>query len=589
MPTIWNSAGVATRIGPTGKAGLATDIQSDGIIVGYYENTPGTFVPWVRTSQGDFNLPAPAAATNEQMAMSLSDSSFYISGYVNSMPVVWEAINQPDSGQYRLIVSPTLPLALPAGASFDQSVRRFVVVEDSLGIPTIFGQYNLPIKNAQGQVIGQETHAAVWNIDRTLLHDFGANTEMLGAAEYAGVYVIAHRDSISTFDGVHQSRFSLNALIGSPAPAGTTRRVLDDGLIVSFATDDARIGVNYVESAASSQNKIVIVPLLLPVNVGIDAENDGVFEGSFSGVDMELPVLTPLSLGTRTARAKIVYSDGSQETVSANYTSLPFAKVPQLSGDELRIGGTSQADSVTLRAIDADSYQVTSGSTVQTFDAIQSIKVRMAGGSDRLIMTSGARLDLANLSGVEEIDMSSATSEQLTGISIANVSSVVGASGTLTIKYDKSDIRSIQDKWKLASPQTSSGQVNARLTSGSTTLVMQSTLYTNPVTPQDTNGDGNVTALDALHGINYINQSTSGTPTIPVHYLDVNGSGFVSALDVLLVINYINQRTGGQREGEQDSVSADLHVVVAPDSSVASIVQWIDVEFLPNARRRSIS
>ncbi len=67
--------------------------------------------------------------------------------------------------------------------------------------------------------------------------------------------------------------------------------------------------------------------------------------------------------------------------------------------------------------------------------------------------------------------------------------------------------------------------------------------------PLDTNGDGNVTALDALVVINSLGASESESPenrtsTLPSLYrLDANRDGKVTALDALTIINQLARRT----------------------------------------------
>lgn len=68
--------------------------------------------------------------------------------------------------------------------------------------------------------------------------------------------------------------------------------------------------------------------------------------------------------------------------------------------------------------------------------------------------------------------------------------------------------------------------------------------WQNPVRPTDVNGDGNLTALDALVLINYINAHGGNLSVpaddVPPPYLDVDGNGLVTAADVLVVINQLN-------------------------------------------------
>lgn len=79
-------------------------------------------------------------------------------------------------------------------------------------------------------------------------------------------------------------------------------------------------------------------------------------------------------------------------------------------------------------------------------------------------------------------------------------------------------------------------------------------VWHNAVRPTDVNGDGQVTPVDALALINYLNEhgaqnplSAAGESVVP--YYDVNGDGNCTPLDVLLVINVLNQLAAGA-EGE---------------------------------------
>ncbi len=74
----------------------------------------------------------------------------------------------------------------------------------------------------------------------------------------------------------------------------------------------------------------------------------------------------------------------------------------------------------------------------------------------------------------------------------------------------------------------------------------------------DVNIDGSITALDALVGINVLNQSSLGVKisqaiAVDYHY-DTNGDNHHDALDVLLVVNYLN--AVGVPEGESASTAS---------------------------------
>ena len=69
--------------------------------------------------------------------------------------------------------------------------------------------------------------------------------------------------------------------------------------------------------------------------------------------------------------------------------------------------------------------------------------------------------------------------------------------------------------------------------------------YRNPRLQWDVNGDGIISALDALIVINHLNSNGAGplpapSPTAARLYIDVNGDAQVSPLDALNVINYLN-------------------------------------------------
>ena len=81
--------------------------------------------------------------------------------------------------------------------------------------------------------------------------------------------------------------------------------------------------------------------------------------------------------------------------------------------------------------------------------------------------------------------------------------------------------------------------------------------WQNPVIPADVSGEGEVTPLDALLIVNYLNAHGTGSlPSVtgsPPPYVDVNGDGACSARDVLAVVNLINERTSSTMPGSMTS------------------------------------
>jgi len=85
---------------------------------------------------------------------------------------------------------------------------------------------------------------------------------------------------------------------------------------------------------------------------------------------------------------------------------------------------------------------------------------------------------------------------------------------------------------------------------------ISSTWLQNPDNAMDVNGDGQITPMDALIGINFLNQADRSSSSIvsgelplsPERFYDVNGDGRVTALDSLLVINKLGSKSIQQAE-----------------------------------------
>jgi len=109
--------------------------------------------------------------------------------------------------------------------------------------------------------------------------------------------------------------------------------------------------------------------------------------------------------------------------------------------------------------------------------------------------------------------------------------------------------------------------------------------YRNPLLSADVNKSGQITPIDALIVINYVNSNPDGSlppdpipPAVPEYYYDVNGDGRVNAQDVLIIVNILN--TAAQSGGEGESAAmpnvaplprtlpdadAGLHLLAVPD------------------------
>lgn len=80
--------------------------------------------------------------------------------------------------------------------------------------------------------------------------------------------------------------------------------------------------------------------------------------------------------------------------------------------------------------------------------------------------------------------------------------------------------------------------------------------------PEDATGDGNVTPVDALTVINYLNSGASSevpSGSQPDNGLiDTNGDNSVTPVDALIIINFLNARGAGEGEGEPNNGSKSL-------------------------------
>lgn len=105
--------------------------------------------------------------------------------------------------------------------------------------------------------------------------------------------------------------------------------------------------------------------------------------------------------------------------------------------------------------------------------------------------------------------------------------------------------------------------------------------WQNPRNPLDVNNDGDVTPLDALVQINYINGKQSGPlpippvpPSVPPPFLDASGNDEISPQDVLIVINFLNKTVvTGAGEGE----AAGLRELASPRFAPVWVPQAADV------------
>ena len=153
---------------------------------------------------------------------------------------------------------------------------------------------------------------------------------------------------------------------------------------------------------------------------------------------------------------------------------------------------------------------------------------------------------------------------------LASVTFVVSGEGTLTFSTSAADLFPDHDTLLLGSNfRVSPGRIDY----GEVTVEVVRGMH-NPDVPEDTNGDGEVTAIDALQVINFLNASgpaavdevmaertalaaaANGEFSGSVRsFLDVNNDGHISPLDALFCINRIAERLAGLTEGEGEAAA----------------------------------
>ncbi len=117
--------------------------------------------------------------------------------------------------------------------------------------------------------------------------------------------------------------------------------------------------------------------------------------------------------------------------------------------------------------------------------------------------------------------------------------------GTYTITVNNKAVGGVADlAGNPLAPNNSTGTTTFTIT----VAAAGTSPWQNPVNSLDVNGDGSVSAIDALVDINALNQNLFPGGVLPLPatappYYDVNGDGLLTPLDVLTIINYLNSHS----------------------------------------------
>jgi hypothetical protein len=118
-------------------------------------------------------------------------------------------------------------------------------------------------------------------------------------------------------------------------------------------------------------------------------------------------------------------------------------------------------------------------------------------------------------------------------------------------------------------PDLSSGAIEL-------TVLDNDSQWHNYAMPLDVDHDSNVSPLDVITIINYLNSNQNPnlanvTAPNPRSYIDVDEDLFASPLDVIIVINYLNRRSNGEGESAtQGMIAEDVNGSVLDSDQIES-------------------
>jgi len=410
-----------------------------------------------------------------------------------------------------------------------------------------------------------DPHDAIWSLsDGSLIKDFGANAEIKDAKYFGDTLLIAFNDPTGSyllnFDTGQE--YLLSNLLGTNAPVTIT----NGGLYETTVNGKTAIGVSYIENGSLKASTFDIVIPRFDIS------------GDVTATQVTLPYAADFvfrEVGENTVSVTVTDVTGTGTPVSKTVQVASSGIVTQLGVTSLLVGGSdSRDDDFTLEALSGGGYRVTDQSVTGQSGAtdyagsIDQILANLGGGDDVLKLTGADQtFDLGSAKNVERIDLSSPTVIQLLNITKAAVVNASGDVGGLWIKVDAADQLQLSNEWKYQGREVVNGVTVHVLTAGEVTLYIENELLQNPFNPLDSNGDGEVSPIDALLITNYLNQFGSGklSANASLFAIDTDGDQFAAPIDVLRVVNFINSRAGLSQEGEAPTVRPIRVPSVPPD------------------------
>jgi hypothetical protein len=523
-----NPTAVPQPPGALSQDGSAEAITPNGFIGG----TTATYGAFIYTSQGSFSIPKNQTGVGSTV-LSISDSGRYASGGIGgNSATVWKAEGTPENGNYELL---NFTWQIPQDAQ--GTLTMFQVVDNAtyggLGMGSFID-------------VDGDKHHAIWSLsDGSLIKDFGPNAEIKEAKYFGGTLVIATNDAAQAG---HLYVFDTGKVYDLATLLGTTDAVsfTNGGLFETTIDGQTAIGVSYTENGAMKASMFDFVTPRYDLS------------GDVTATSVTLPYAAEFvfhEVGANSVNVTVTDATGTGTPIRKTVQAASSGVVTQNGVTSLRIGGSdSRDDDFTLEALAGGGYRVADQSgSVDYTGKVDQIFANLGGGDDVLTLTGADQtFDLAGAKNIERIDVSSAAVVQLLNITKAAVVNASGAVGGLLMKTDAADQLQFSTEWKYGGRAVVKGVSVHVLMAGEVALYIENELLQNPKDPLDTNGDGEVTPIDALLIINYLNQHGAGSLSSDSSpfLIDTNGDNSAAPIDVLMVVNFINRQSGLSLEGE---------------------------------------
>ena len=310
---------------------------------------------------------------------------------------------------------------------------------------------------------------------------------------------------------------------------------------------------------------------LLPTGPAADGEVEDYWLSILDGnASPDVTVNDPEAIASLVLEDNQVVVRGSSEILFS---------VPLESVGVLNVDGQSDDDTITL---DFSGGSVILEGGLNLDGAVGDNTLVLAGG-DSDFSFAEATFQASNFSlidlGDENANVITVDAASVSALSTAGPITIRGGDGD-TIRFADSD------DWRYDDPIEVDGRFTHQIANIVSDQVLQvdlANVWQNVTNPSDTNGDGNVTAGDALLVINELaNNRFSDAetqelvdPTVqewPGFFYDQNGDNRASALDALRIINFLDRQNLGEGEAESEAIVSSFLSATTSDAPASGLI-----------------